>query len=54
MDGFLLGVVLVAIAGALEGLFSLPLTRTPKWKWENVWGLGSLIALVAVPWPMAY
>jgi L-rhamnose-H+ transport protein len=53
MDGFLLGVVLVVIAGALEGLFSLPLTRTPQWKWENVWGLGSLIALVAVPWPMA-
>ena len=44
---------LVIIAGALEGLFSLPLTRTPQWRWENVWGLGSLIALVAVPWPMA-
>ncbi len=45
--------MLVIVAGALEGLFSLGVTRTPKWKWENSWGLGSLIALVVVPWPLA-
>ena len=27
--------------------------RTPRWKWENIWGLGSLVALVVVPWPVA-
>jgi len=48
-----LGIALVICGGALEGLFSLPVTRTPKWQWENVWGLGSLIALVLVPWPVA-
>jgi len=53
MNEFIVGILLVIIAGALEGLFSLPLTRTPKWRWENVWGLGSFIALVVVPWPMA-
>jgi L-rhamnose-H+ transport protein len=37
----------------MEGLFSLGVTRTPKWKWENSWGLGSLIALLVVPWPLA-
>ena len=49
----LTGLVLVVVAGALEGLFSLGVTRTPRWKWENIWGLGSLIALVVVPWPLA-
>ena len=39
----ILGLLLVLLAGALEGLFSLGVTRTPKWKWENSWGLGSLI-----------
>lgn len=50
---FLAGVVLVIAAGALEGLFSLPVTRTPRWRFENIWGAGSLVALVLVPWPVA-
>ena len=50
---FALGIVLVVAGGALEGLFSLPVTRTPRWRWENIWGLGSLVALVVVPWPVA-
>lgn len=49
----IIGLWLVFLAGALEGLFSLGVTRTPKWKWENSWALGSLIALVVVPWPLA-
>jgi len=49
-----LGILLVIVGGVLEGLFSLGVTRTPKWAWENVWGLGSLVALLVVPWPLAY
>jgi L-rhamnose-H+ transport protein len=48
-----IGILLVVAGGALEGLFSLPVTRTPRWQWENIWGLGSLIALILVPWPVA-
>jgi len=47
-----IGIALVICGGALEGLFSLPVTRTPRWQWENIWGLGSLLALVLVPWPV--
>jgi L-rhamnose-H+ transport protein len=54
MTNLTIGVLLVVAAGALEGLFSLPVTRTPRWKWENIWGLGSLVALVLVPWPVAF
>ncbi len=53
MNPIVIGMVLVVIAGALEGLFSLGVTRTPKWRWENTWSLGSLIALVLIPWPLA-
>ncbi len=48
-----LGMIMVVAGGAMEGLFSLPVTRTPHWQWENIWGLGSLVALVLVPWPVA-
>ena len=47
------GILLVMVGGALEGLFSLPVTRTPRWRWENIWGLGSSVALLLVPWPVA-
>jgi L-rhamnose-H+ transport protein len=47
-------ILLAILGGALEGLFSLPVTRTPRWRWENIWGAGLLIALVAVPWPLAF
>jgi L-rhamnose-H+ transport protein len=50
----MVGVMLVILAGILEGLFSMGITRTPKWKFENIWGVGSLIALVLVPWPLAF
>jgi L-rhamnose-H+ transport protein len=48
-----LGILLVIAGGAMEGLFSLPVTRTPRWQWENIWFLGSLVALLLVPWPVA-
>lgn len=53
MSAFAAGIILVILAGIMEGLFSMGVTRTPKWAFENIWGLGSLIALVLVPWPLA-
>ncbi len=38
----------------MEGSFSLPLKFTPKWEWENIWGAGSLMALLLIPWPLAF
>jgi L-rhamnose-H+ transport protein len=51
---FLIGVALVIVSGAMLGLFTLPVPRTPRWQWENIWGLGSLVALLLVPWPVAW
>jgi L-rhamnose-H+ transport protein len=46
------GAVLIVLGGVMEGLFSLPVRLTPKWSWENIWGSGSLAALVLVPGPL--
>jgi L-rhamnose-H+ transport protein len=47
------GLLLIVLGGMMEGLFALPMRFTPRWSWENIWGAGSLIALVLVPWPLA-
>jgi L-rhamnose-H+ transport protein len=46
-------VPVVALGGLLIGLFSIPVTRTPRWSFEQIWGAGSLIALLLLPWPLA-
>jgi L-rhamnose-H+ transport protein len=47
------GLLLIVLGGMMEGLFALPMKFTAKWSWENIWGAGSLAALVLVPWPLA-
>ena len=49
-----LGLLLVIIGGVMEGAYSIPLKYARKWEWENMWGAGSLVALVLVPWPLAW
>ncbi len=44
---------LVLLGGMLAALFIVPTTTTPRWKWENIWYAGSVIALIFVPWPLA-
>jgi L-rhamnose-H+ transport protein len=49
---FSIGILLVVIGGILEGLFSIPITKVKKWEFENIWGVGSLFALLILPWPL--
>jgi L-rhamnose-H+ transport protein len=51
---FGLGFLLIVVGGVMEGAFSIPLKMTPKWSWENIWGAGALVALLAVAWPLAF
>jgi L-rhamnose-H+ transport protein len=46
------GLLLIVLGGMMEGLFSLPMKFTPRWSWENIWGAGSLAALILVPVPL--
>lgn len=50
---FIAGFLLMLSGGIFQGIFSFPLKYTPKWKWENTWGAGSLMALLILPWPIA-
>jgi L-rhamnose-H+ transport protein len=52
-NSFITGILLILLGGIMEGAFALPLKLTPKWKWENIWGAGSLMALLLIPWPVA-
>lgn len=47
-----LAILLVTLGGILLGTFSLPVTRTPNWKFEHIWFVGSLLALLVIPWPL--
>ena len=51
---FLIGIILVAFGGVLEGLFSIPVTKVKTWEFENIWGVGSLFALLLLPWPLVF
>jgi L-rhamnose-H+ transport protein len=49
-----LAILFVALGGILLGTFSLPVTRTPNWKFEHIWFVGSLLALLVIPWPIVF
>jgi L-rhamnose-H+ transport protein len=49
-----LALLLVVIGGILCGIFSLPVTNTPRWKFEHIWFLGSLFSLLIIPWPLVF
>jgi L-rhamnose-H+ transport protein len=40
----------VAIAGMMNGSFAVPMKRARAWKFEHVWGVFSLLAMVVIPW----
>lgn len=43
----------IIIAGIFSGAFALPLKFTSQWKWENVWLMFSIWALLISPWVIA-
>jgi L-rhamnose-H+ transport protein len=48
------GAFLIVLGGVMEGLFTLPVKLTPRWSWENIWGAGSMAALLIVPIPLLW
>jgi L-rhamnose-H+ transport protein len=41
-------------AGVLNGSFATPTRFMRRWKWENVWALWALFAMLVLPWTVAY
>lgn len=50
----LAGLIVVALAGALNGTYALPLKATRKWAWENTWLVYSAVGMVAAGWAVAF
>jgi L-rhamnose-H+ transport protein len=44
-----LGILVAVLAGTINGLFALPMKLAPKWSWENIWLLFSVLGLVLFP-----
>ena len=49
-----LGIALAVAAGLMVGNCMLPLNYLRKWRWENAWIIFTLVALVLVPWTLAF
>jgi L-rhamnose-H+ transport protein len=49
MNETAIGILLLVIAGAMNGSFTLPMKFTQKWKWENTWLAWTIFALGIYP-----
>ncbi|MBN2762998.1 MAG: hypothetical protein JXR41_07910 [Bacteroidales bacterium] len=49
-----LGLIIVGLAGVLQGTFFLPMTYTRKWEWAHKWFAFSLLAMLLVNWCIAF
>ena len=47
------GLLLIVLAGCLQGLFVLPLTFTRRWQWEHSWVAFSFFGMLLLNWVIA-
>lgn len=47
------GLMLVVLAGMLNGSFAAPMKRMRDWRWENSWLTFAISGLVVIPWAIA-
>lgn len=45
--------LIVFVAGLLNGSFTLPMKYSRSWFWENLWSVYSALAFLVVPWGLA-
>jgi L-rhamnose-H+ transport protein len=44
------GLAAVVLAGVLQGLFAVPMKYAPRWNYEHIWLIFSLVGMVVLPW----
>ena len=49
-QALLWGIVVVTLAGILQGSFAAPMKRMAGWRWENTWLVFALFGLIVFPW----
>lgn len=53
MSGVSVGVLMSVLAGVLNGSFAAPTKYAKRWKWENIWTVWAVVALLLAPWLLA-
>lgn len=48
------GLSYIFIAGTFSGIFAIPFKKNANWTWENNWFIWSFMALLIVPWVVAF
>ena len=48
------GLLIVSLAGLLQGSFILPMTYTRKWEWSHKWFAFSLLGMLIINWIIAF
>jgi L-rhamnose-H+ transport protein len=48
------GVLGSLLAGVVNGSFATPTKYTSRWRWENIWAVWAVTALLVVPWVAAW
>lgn len=48
------GVMTSLLAGVVNGSFATPTKYTSRWRWENIWAIWAVAALMVVPWAAAF
>jgi L-rhamnose-H+ transport protein len=54
MNGSAVGILLLVLAGAMNGSFTLPMKFTKKWAWENTWLAWTIFALAVFPFLLTW
>jgi len=54
MSTTIFAILIVIVAGFLQGTFILPMTYTKKWEWAHNWFAFSILGMVLVNWLIAY
>lgn len=54
MSDVSLGVLITLAAGLVNGSFAAPTKYTARWKWENIWAVWAVVALLIAPWLLAF
>ena len=52
-EHFWVGMLIVFVAGLVNGSFPLPMKYSRTWAWENTWSVYSVVALLSLPWILA-
>lgn len=53
-SGILIGLLLSASSGTLDGSMAAPMHFATRWRWENIWLVYAIFGMLLLPWMVAW